>query len=247
VEQNPDPDDKRPRSTPRGRPKWETDTNDRIRAAVRTFVKPLHDLQARQANEGDTRLLVTDFLCYALGYDKFTDLTTEYAVKGEYADYGVRIDNEVRAFIEVKRVGTKLGPRQLRQVESYALNEGAEWMILTNGNEWQVYHLTGGLPIVIDHVFTVTLTGDGETPAKRVEKLFYLSRESFKRNQIDELWKARRATAPQSIARVMLSEPVIQAARRELRRATGHSIEPGELAELVRSTVLRPESLDQKS
>lgn len=234
------------RAAPRGRPKWETDTHDRIRAAVRTFAKPLQDLQTRQANEGDTRLLVTDFLCYALGYDKFTDLTTEYAVKGEYADYGIRIDNEVRAFIEVKRVGTKLGPRQLRQVEMYAVNEGAEWIMLTDGNEWQVYHLSGGLPVVVDHVFTVSLIGDGDAPAKRIEKLFYLSRESFKRNQIDELWKARRATAPQSIASVLLSDPILQAARRELRRATGHSIEADELATLMRTTVLRIEALDPK-
>lgn len=50
------------------------------------------DLVARDANEGDTRLLVTDFLCEGLGYDKYEDLTTEYQVKGEFADYGVRLD-----------------------------------------------------------------------------------------------------------------------------------------------------------
>lgn len=52
---------------------------------------------------GDTRLLVTDMLCYGLGYDKFDDLTTEFAVRGEFADYGVRIDKQLVAFIEVKR------------------------------------------------------------------------------------------------------------------------------------------------
>jgi hypothetical protein len=38
------------------------------------------------ARQGDTRLLITDFLCEALGFDKFADLTTEYMVKGEFAD-----------------------------------------------------------------------------------------------------------------------------------------------------------------
>ncbi len=28
------------------------------------------------------------------------------------------------------------------------VNEGIEWLILTNGVVWQVYHLTGGLPVV---------------------------------------------------------------------------------------------------
>src|SRR5206468_2478634 len=125
------------------------------------------------ANEGDTRLLVTDFLCDALGFDKFSDLTTEYQVKGEFADYGLRIDKQLVAFIEVKRVTTKLSTKHLRQVEMYAVNEGVEWVILTNGVEWQVYHLTGGLPVVIDLVFTVNLLDEGPAPQK-VNQLYYL-------------------------------------------------------------------------
>ena len=31
-------------------------------------------------------MLITDFLCDGLGYDKYVDLTTEYQVKGEFAD-----------------------------------------------------------------------------------------------------------------------------------------------------------------
>ena len=61
---------------------------DRLKAAIRRFSKPLADLVARDANEGDTRLLVTDFLCEGLGFDKYADLTTEYQVKGEFADLG---------------------------------------------------------------------------------------------------------------------------------------------------------------
>ncbi len=100
---------------------------------------------ARDANEGDTRLVVTDFLSEGLGYDE-SDLTTEYGVKGDFADYGIRIDKELVAFIEVKRIGTKLNTKHLRQVQMYAVNEGVEWMILTNGAEWQASPHHGGLP-----------------------------------------------------------------------------------------------------
>src|SRR5689334_3335655 len=51
----------------RSAPKWETDARDRLKAAIRRYAKPLLDLVARDANEGDTRLLVTDFLCDAFG------------------------------------------------------------------------------------------------------------------------------------------------------------------------------------
>jgi hypothetical protein len=164
---------------PRGAPKWETEARDRLRAAIRRFSKPLADLVARDANEGDTRLLVTDFLCDGLGFDKYADLTTEYRVKGEFADYGLRIDRELVAFIEVKRVATKLSTRHLRQVEMYAVNEGVEWIILTNGAVWQVYHITGGLPVAIDLALEVDLLGE-EPPAHKGNQLFYLSREALK-------------------------------------------------------------------
>jgi predicted type IV restriction endonuclease len=230
------------KSSLRAAPKWETEARDRLKAAVRRFSKPLADLAARDANEGDTRLLVTDFLCDALGFDKYADLTTEYQVKGEFADYGVRIDRELIAFIEVKRIATKLATKHLRQVEMYAVNEGVEWVILTNGAVWQVYHLTGGLPVAIDLALAVDLLAD-ESPSRKVNQLFYLTRESLKRRQIDELWKAKRATSPQSLAQVLISEPVAEEIRKELRRQTGHNVDTAELVRLLQQTVLRPECL----
>jgi predicted type IV restriction endonuclease len=225
-------------------PKWELDARERLRSGIRRFSKPLADMVARDANEGDTRLLVTDFLCEALGFDKFEDLTTEYAVKGEFADYGVRIDKQLVAFIEVKRVTTKLGAKHLRQVEMYAVNEGVEWLILTNGVEWQVYHLTGGLPVVIDLVATIDLLSAEQLP-KKVDQMYFLTRESLRRRQIDELWLARRATSPKSLARILLSEPVVTAFRKELKRATGHNAESAELDLLLRQSVLRPECFEK--
>jgi len=231
------------RATSKTAPRWETEARDRLRAALRRFSKPMSELASRDANEGDTRLLVTDFLCDGLGYDKYADLTTEYQVRGEFADYGVRIDKEMVAFIEVKRIATKLGAKHLRQVEMYAVNEGVEWLILTNGAMWQAYHLTGGLPVQIDLAFEVDLLSE-DTTAHKINQLFYLSRESLKRRQIDELWKARRATSPQSLGKVLLSEPVADAIRKELRRQTGHNVPADEVVQLLRETVLVPGCLE---
>lgn len=222
-------------------PKWEQDARARIRTAVRRFAKPLNDLLERDANEGDTRLLVTDFLCEGLGFDKYEDLTTEYQVKGEFADYGIRVDKQLVAFIEVKRCTQKLGAKHLRQVQSYAVNEGVEWMILTNGQTWQVYHLTGGLPVVVDVALEVDLlTG---TPAQRADGLFYLSKEALKRRLLDDLWKVKAATAPKSISGVLLSDVVLDSIRKELRRQTGFNGDVGELGRVLRDEVIRPEAL----
>lgn len=224
-------------------PKWETEARDRVKATIKKYSKPLADLVARDANEGDTRLFITDFLTYGLGYDKYTDLTTEYAVKGDFADYGVRIEQDLIAFIEVKRCTTKLTIKHLRQVQMYAVNEGVEWLILTNGQHWQVYHLTGGLPVLVDLAFDVNLLGD-ETVAQKANQLFYISLESLKRRQIDELWKAKRATGPKSLAKVMVSQSVVDGVRKELRRTTGQNVDVDELTRLIKETLIRPECFE---
>jgi Type I restriction enzyme R protein N terminus (HSDR_N) len=228
----------------RSGPKWEIEARDRIRSAIKRFSRPLADLVARDANEGDTRLLVTDMLCEALGFDKYEDLTTEYQVKGEFADYGIRIDKQLMAFIEVKRCTTTLSERHLRQVQMYAANEGVEWMLLTNGVVWQAYHLTAGLPLVVDLALEIDLLDDGTKLAEKASTLFYLSRESLKRNQIDELWQARRATAPSTLAAALMSDGMLDELRKEIRRTTGHNPEIDQLAEALRTNVIRAEALN---
>jgi hypothetical protein len=230
-------------STKRSLPKWEVEAHERVKAGVKKYTRPLNDLCSRDANEGDTRLLVTDFLTDVLGFDKYEDLTTEYAVKGEFADYGIRIDRDLIAFLEVKRVATKLATKHLRQVEMYAVNEGVEWVILTNGAVWRAYHLTAGLPVVIDLALDVDLLGD-ETPTKKAQQLFYLSRESLRKRRINELWETKRATSPSSLAQVLTSSSVTEAIRKELRRKTGQRVEPSEISKLVKETVIRPEAFD---
>lgn len=226
-------------------PKWETNARERMKAAIKKFSKPLADLVARDANEGDTRLLVTDMLCDGFGFDKYSELTTEYRVKGEFADYGIRLEKDLIAFLEVKRVNTKLSSKHLRQVESYAVNEGVEWVILTSGVVWQVYHITGGLPVVVDLALEVDLLGE-ETNTQKANQLYYLTKESLKRRQIDSLWQAKRATSPKSLASVLCSENVVTAIRRELKRATGQSVTDEEVVRLLNHTVLRPECLGVK-
>lgn len=229
---------------PRGAPKWETESRDRLKNAIRRYAKPLGGLIERDANEGDTRILVTEILTEALGFDKFEDLTTEYQVRGEFADYGIRIEKQLVAFLETKRATTKLAPKHLRQVEMYAVNEGVEWVILTNGAHWQVYHIgmSPGAPVQIDLAVDLNLLSD-DSVTHKANQLFYISKEALKRNRIDDLWKQRVATSPRSLAGVILSGPVVTAIRKELRRQTGHQATERDVAEILQTTVLRPECL----
>jgi hypothetical protein len=181
-----------PIASTRSLPRWEHEARARTRSAIRRFGIPLTGLLERDATESDTRLLVTDFLCDALGFDKYEDLTTEYQVKGEFAGYGVRVDRQLVAFVEVKRCTQKLDMRHLRRVQMHAVREGVEWICLTNGRVWQVYHLTGGLPLIVDLVLEVDLLGE-DTLVQNADQLFHLTKEALRRRLLDGLWMDLRA------------------------------------------------------
>jgi hypothetical protein len=68
-------------------------------------------------------------------------------------------------------VATKLGAKRPRQVQTYALNEGVEWVLLTNGARWQACHVTAAMPVDVDLALDVVLLGD-ETAAQKGNQLF---------------------------------------------------------------------------
>ncbi|MDR0594550.1 MAG: DUF2510 domain-containing protein [Bifidobacteriaceae bacterium] len=222
-------------------PKWEVEAKDRVRVALRRMAKPIQDMTARDVNEGDTRLLVTDVLCDALGYDKYSELSTEYRVRGDFADYAIRLDGQTVAMVEVKRATTKLSIKHLRQIEMYGVNEGVEWLILTNGGVWQVYRLIPGMPVSVDLVLDVDLLDDSAPLAKKADAMALIAKEFITRGRLEALWKVNAATAPERLVEVLLSEAVLTEARRELKRQTDHRIDDADLGRLIRDTVIRPE------
>ena len=89
-------------------------------------------------------------------------MSRERAVKGagetEHVDFAVQLeagpDAEPIMMVELKRVSIDLTLKHLKQVTSYAIDSGCEWVLLTNGREWKLYHVEFGQPPkthLIDH------------------------------------------------------------------------------------------------
>lgn len=135
--------------------------------------------------EADTRKIVSDMLSEYLGWDKFENVTAEQMIGSRYADYVVKTSDENVFVIEVKQIGLKLKETHLNQARQYAVDEGIDWVILTNGDEWQAYRteLEGKIPVT-KHVFTVKLSDDGMKPAEKA-RLFYLFSEEANRKKRD--------------------------------------------------------------
>lgn len=121
-------------------------------------------------------------------------------------------------------------------------NEGVEWLILTNGQAWQVWHLMAGLPVVMDKVLDVELLAAGPVTAK-VDQLFHLSRPAMRRQTIAALWQSQKATSPASITRALLSPTVLDEIRKEVRRQTEHNPSVAEVEAALRGGVIRADCL----
>jgi predicted type IV restriction endonuclease len=214
-----------------GVPKWESTARERLASGLKRVAKPIEGLKARDAVEADTRMLVTDVLCDLLGYDKYEDLTAEYQVKGEFADYGVRVDKQLVAFIEVKRISQKLNATHLRQVESYALKNGVSWAILTNAQVWQVYHVqaVSGDVSELTLVFNVDILDASIRNAEKIDQLFLISREAIQKGRLDAVWKEKFSTSPKALKPILLSEGVLDEMRKVLWRESKLRVETAEL------------------
>lgn len=109
---------------------------NRFRTALRRLRPILKQQRARDVSEADTVTLVKEVLSQVLGYDKFTELTGQYQVRGQFCDLAIKLGESLTHLIEVKAVGVALSDRHLQQVLAYATNEGVEWVVLTNGIAW---------------------------------------------------------------------------------------------------------------
>jgi predicted type IV restriction endonuclease len=209
-------------------PAWEVKAKDNLKAFLKKNTKALQALLERDAVEADTRTFVTDLMVEGLGFDKYDELTAEYLVRGEFADIGIRVDKKLLAFVEIKRVSTDLKDSHLRQVKNYAANEGVEWVILTNGRIWQVYHVSNTTPIEHHMLFEVDLLAEA-TPAKRVEQFWLIGRDPLKKGVLATEWKAQSALQTPIIRKAILSDPVLAAIRAQVRKQTGQLVDAKKL------------------
>jgi len=218
---------------------------DRISAGVRKYKAIFQAARDRDINESDTVVIVADFLSDVLGFDKYNEITTEFAIRGTYCDLAVRVDGHVAYLIEVKAIGVTLNERHLRQAIGYASQAGLEWVVLTNGAIWHAYKMRFEKPVAHDLVFSLDLLSVSPRSHETIETLFTLSREGIVKSAIELYRQQKAALNPFLISAVLQSDPVVNLVRRELRRVTpGVQIDVSELLEVIRDGVLKREVVE---
>ncbi len=220
---------------------YQDKAKERIRKSLRKF-KPIAAKQRADAvNEADTRVLVNAILAEALGWDPFANLTGEHMIKGQYCDIEIKQESGLLAVIEVKAAAIALSPKHLYQAVGYAASEGVDWVVLTNGGEWQVYRVVFAKPVNQDLVFEVSLLDEETAPAKKAELFYLLSAEAQRSGELHAYYEKKVALCGANIAKALLGQKMLNALRLEMRRLHGHNVSPQELATMLVSEVFRPD------
>ena len=91
----------------------------RMTGALKQYQPILNSARARDCNESDTVVIVTDILADLFGYDKYTEITSEYSIRGTYCDLVVKISDVIRIVIEIKAIGTDFRDTHIKQAVDY--------------------------------------------------------------------------------------------------------------------------------
>jgi predicted type IV restriction endonuclease len=220
---------------------------DRIRAALKRFQPILSSAKARDVNESDTVVLVTDLLQYLFGYDKYSEITSEHMIRSTFCDLAVNLENSLAFLIEVKAIGYELKDNHVKQAVDYAANKGCEWVCLTNGVNWRVYKVTFGKPIAHETVVEFDLLQMSHRDSSHVELLGLLSKEGWQKARIGEYHSHKQALSKFTLGAILVDETVLAVIRRKLRhtadglKVTAEEIKAVLLADVIKRDVLEGE------
>jgi hypothetical protein len=218
---------------------------DRLASGLKRYQPILLAAKSRDVNESDTSMIVTDMMADLFGYDKYSEVTRELCIRATYCDLATRIDGKFQMLIEVKAIGLDLKDAHVKQSVDYAANQGIDWVALTNGNIWRVYRVFFTKPIGTELVVDIDLLALNPKNADHLASLFLLTRESMIKSGLHAYHDQMQATNKFFLGAILLSDPVLETMRRELRRLSPEvKIRVEELRVLLLQDVLKREVVE---
>lgn len=214
---------------------------ERVTKGIRKFRGIAQKARENGAQESDTRMIVSSIVSDLLGWDAFDNLTGEYRIKGNFADFVIRRDEKHWVIIEVKAITAKLNEKHLYQAVSYASNKGVDWVILTNGAEWQLHRVLFKKPVDHELVFQVSLLDEEMKPKQKAELLYLLTPEAQRKDELEAYYQRQLSLKPQNIAKLLLNESVLTKLRSEVKNESGYHVDLDELSDILVNCVIRPD------
>ena len=226
-------------------PKLSKRAVERISTGLKRFQPILASSRSRDVNESDTVVIVTDLLQEMFGYDKYAEITSEHMIRGTFCDLAVKLEGTLAFLIEVKAIGLELKEQHVKQAVDYAANQGCEWVTLTNAAVWKVYKVTFSKPIQHELVVDLDLLALNHRNSEHIELVGLLAKEGWQKAQLGEYHSQKQALSRFTLAALVLSDPVLDVLRREIRRLSPDvRVETEEIKNALETEVLKREVLE---
>lgn len=215
---------------------------ERLVAGIKRFQPILASAKARDVGEADTVTIIKDMLADVFGYDKYSEVTSEYAIRGTYCDLATKIDGTLQTLIEVKAIGLELKDAHVKQAVDYAANQGVDWVLLTNGICWRVYHIVFAKPIDQELVINIDFCALNSRSESDIDLLYLWCKEGWVRSVLGEYHTQKQALSRFFLGAMILTDPVLDIIRRELRRVSPEvRIETEQIKAVLTTEVIKRE------
>jgi len=202
-----------------------------IKRELNKYLPILISAKEQNLNEADTVLRIIKVFEDVFEYDALNEISREQQIKDKFVDIAVKLNNAIKLLIEVKAAGIELKDKHIEQAKNYAANGNIRWVLLTNGIQWRLFHLTFEEGIEEEKVFSVDLSKDNIDDA--VKSLALLARESVNKNGLEEYWSKFTALSPESIGKALYSEETLCEMRRVIRKKEEFLVDIEELASAI--------------
>jgi predicted type IV restriction endonuclease len=217
----------------------------RVNENLKKYQDIVNNLKKKDANEADTVKVITDILEAIFGYDKYSEITSEYSIRGTYCDLAIIDGKKIRFLIEVKAVSIDLNENHLKQALNYGANSGVNWIILTNSEDWIVYKVKFGQPIDKELVAEFNLLTLNPKNEKDLESLFIISKDGQEKSIIDDYYAGIQVKNKFIIGALLYNEEVITVVRRNMKRLYADvKITDQEIADIMANDILKREIID---
>jgi hypothetical protein len=218
---------------------------ERLTTSLKRFQPVVDSARSRDVNESDTVIIVTDMLSDLFGYDKYSEITSELCIKGSYCDLATKVDGQLQFLVEVKAAGTELKDAHVKQAVDYAANLGVDWVVLTNASTWKVFKVGFTKPVTHELVIEFALGDISSKRSEDIETLYLIAREGIVKSALGDFNAQRQALNRFCITAVLVSEPVLDVMRRELRRISPDvKIENEQIRKVLTSDVLKRDVIE---
>jgi len=218
---------------------------ERYMKTVSKFQRVLKIARDRDVNEADTVSITQDILAEVFGFEKYLEITTEYAIRNTYCDLAIKIDDKIQYLLEVKAIGLTLKAAHLRQAINYGANHGVQWVVLTNGIMWELYRIRFERPIDYDLVSSFNFLELNPKKAEDQQKLFLLSKKGLSKSVREDYYERVQSVNRFVIGAMVLSENIVGAIRKDIRKlASGIKVENKEVEQILRNEVLKRDVID---